>query len=288
MGEEATAPVVHAVGLGAFVWEDLGAAVGDHFEFEACDVGIIFEELAEGGGIGIGFDEDVASNGAARGRGDEDWRFGERGHLEWLTDSGFKARGFFAEIGDDGICEGLSASRGLDSGDVAGDGFAFLEGVKEGIFDFDGGVHFPEVAEHEDTGEKDGRWVGYVFAGVFWGGAVDGLEDGDAVAEVGGGGEAEAADEARAEVADDVSVHVGGDDDFELLGFFGELVGAIIDDDVFGTEVGVIFGDFFEGAFHEAFGKLHDIGFGGAVDGFTAFCAGELEAEANDFFAAFA
>ena len=54
--------------------------------------------------------------------------------------------------------------------------------------------------------------VDLVLAGVLRGAAVRGLEDGELVAEVGAGREAEAADQAGAQVADDVAEHVLGDE----------------------------------------------------------------------------
>ena len=65
-----------------------------------------------------------------------------------------------------------------------------------------------EVAEHQHGAEDQRRGIGEAFAGDVGGGAVDGFEHGDAVADVGAGREAEAADQAGGEVGDDVAEQV--------------------------------------------------------------------------------
>ena len=47
---------------------------------------------------------------------------------------------------------------------------------------------FAQVAEHQDAAEDEGGGVGDSFAGDVGGAAVDGLEDGDVMADVGAGG----------------------------------------------------------------------------------------------------
>ena len=197
------------------------------------------------------------------------------------------ARGGATEIVDDRIGE-LVGGGGNIGPDIDGDGFAIFEGDENGVFDHGGGDEFPEMAEHHDGGEDHGGGVGDVFAGDGGGGAMDGLENFDGVSDVGGGGEAEAAGETGGEVGDDIAVHIGSDNDFELLGEADQLVGAVVDDDVLRVDVGVIGGDFFEGAFEQPFGEFHDVGLGGAVDASAAFGTGEFEGEADDFFTALA
>src|SRR5436305_1989344 len=91
---------------------------------------------------------------------------------------------------------------------------------------------FTDVVEHEDGAEDEGGRVGDAFARDVWGRAVDGFEHSTTYADVGPGGKAETADEARAEVAHDVAVEVLGDEDIKPLGTDDELHAAVIDDDL--------------------------------------------------------
>ncbi len=74
------------------------------------------------------------------------------------------------------------------------------------------------MPQHHDRREEERGGVGLVLAGDVGCGAVDGLEDGAPRAHVAGGGEAEAADEARAQVGDDVAVQVRHHQDVVLGG----------------------------------------------------------------------
>ena len=117
---------------------------------------------------------------------------------------------------------------------------------------------------------------------------MDGLEDGNVVADVGRWSEAETAGETRGEIAQDVAVHVGRDDDVELLGAHRQLVRAIVDQDVFGRDRWVVRRELLEGVLQQALGELHDVRLRGAVDRFAAFGQRKSERELHDFLAAFA
>src|SRR4051812_20727093 len=74
------------------------------------------------------------------------------------------------------------------------------------------------------------------------GAAVDGLEDRDVAADVCGGREAEAADEAGREVAHDVALEVGQHDHLVLLGLHHQVHAEGVDDDIGGLDLGEVGG----------------------------------------------
>src|ERR1035441_7369369 len=74
-------------------------------------------------------------------------------------------------------------------------------------------------------GAEPARGVGEVLAGSARGGAVDGLEHGATLADVGRPGEAHGAGDLSRHVAEDIAVQVGHDDDVERGGRVGQLGG---------------------------------------------------------------
>ena len=112
------------------------------------------------------------------------------------------------------------------------------------------------------------------------------LEHRGIVADIGGGGDAQAAHQAGGEVADDVAVHVGGHDHVELLGRDDKLVGAVVDDDVGGGDIGIFGRHALEDPLHHALGHLHDIGLGRAGELLAPLGLGQREGEADDALAA--
>ena len=100
--------------------------------------------------------------------------------------------------------------------------------------------------------EDERRGVDDVLPGVLGRRTVDGLEDGHLVAVVARGREAEAADQPGGQVADDVAGQVGGDDDVELGGVLGHLVGHVVDDEVLRLDLGVLRRELLEDALEEA------------------------------------
>ena len=78
----------------------------------------------------------------------------------------------------------------------------------------------------------EGHGVREVLARDVGSASVDGLEDRDVLADVGAGGEAEAADEAGAEVRDDVAVEVLEEQDVEAGGVEDELHAGVVHDDL--------------------------------------------------------
>lgn len=108
--------------------------------------------------------------------------------------------------------------------DTGGDG-----GIDSGV---DAGSSLLEVHElqHDTDTAHGGDGVGLVLAEDVRSAAVDGLADGEALADVGAGDEAQGADQAGALVGQDVAVQVGGDDDVVVLRPLDELEGHGVDD----------------------------------------------------------
>src|ERR1017187_1684074 len=86
--------------------------------------------------------------------------------------------------------------------------FLLLDGALHALLDQVGGFVPAEMAEHHDAGQDDGAGIDNVLVGVLGRGAEGGLEDGVAIADVGAGGDSEAAHLGRAGVGDVVAVQI--------------------------------------------------------------------------------
>src|SRR5439155_237728 len=113
---------------------------------------------------------------------------------------------------------GVSDLRGPDGGRVVGRrlhvvsyAFSFGDDGSERVFHAVCSVRLGDVAEHHDSGEHEGHRVDFVLASILGSASVDGLEQGDLIAEVGDGGGAALADdlEREAGVLPDAT-HAGG------------------------------------------------------------------------------
>lgn len=101
---------------------------------------------------------------------------------------------------------------------------ALLEvGINGGV-NLGGGLWLLEELEHEGGAADGGDGVGDALAHDVRGAAVARLADGEALADVGAGHEAQRSDERGGAVGEDVAVQVGGDDDVVVLGLAEELV----------------------------------------------------------------
>src|SRR5438552_1551502 len=136
--------------------------------------------------------------------------------------------------------------------------------------------------------QHEWRRLRVVLPGNVGRGAGDGLEDRDIIADVRRWREAKSAGETGSEIAEDVAVHVGGDDDIELLRSHGELVRGVVDQDVLRSDRRILRRELLEGVLQESFGELQDVGLRRAVDGLSPLGDCKCEGELDDFFAAFA
>lgn len=109
----------------------------------------------------------------------------------------------------------------------------------DGGVDQGGGLLLAEELEHEGGAAQGGDGVRDAHALDVGGGAVAGLADGEVLADVGAGHEAEGADEGGGAVGEDVAVQVGGDDDVVPLGLAEELVDHAVDDLLLDDDAGV-------------------------------------------------
>ena len=188
---------------------------------------------------------------------------------------------FTLQLGDDGI--GVLVGRGLTA-KVAGEVLALGEGGEGGLLDGVGLLGETHVTQHHDGAEQKGGGVRLLLASDIRGGAVDGLEDGDLVTHVAGGGEAEAADEAGAHVGEDVAVEVGHDEDLVVVGdgVGGHAQAGVVEELGVELDVGVLAGDLAGGVEEEAVRELHDGGLVDDADLLAADLLGVLEGEAED------
>ena len=88
---------------------------------------------------------------------------------------------------------------------------------------------------------------------------MGGLKDGDLVAHVGPGSQAQPTDKPGAEVREDVPVEVGEDEHVVLLGHLDQLHAHVVDDAVLELDVGIVPGYLLRDAQPEAIGELHDV-----------------------------
>ena len=140
-----------------------------------------------------------------------------------------------------------------------------------------------QVLQQHGTREDRRHRIGDAFAGDVRGRAVAGLKDRVAVAQVGGRGHAQPADQPGRQVREDVAEHVLGDDHVEPLRLADELEGRRVDVQVIGRDVRIARGDLVEhgaeeGERAEHVGLVHA---GHARPGFAA-AAGQLEGRADD------
>ena len=141
-------------------------------------------------------------------------------------------------------------------------GAVTLEGLDDAEAECLGQLEVTDVLEQHGAREDQGRGVGLALAGDVVGAAVDGLEQGDVVADVGAGRHAQATDHAGAQVREDVTEHVLGHDDAELLRTHHQLHGHGIDQQVVGLDAVVLRGHGLEGVRVDTTPHLVDVALG--------------------------
>lgn len=185
------------------------------------------------------------------------------------------------QLRDDGV--GVLVRRRL-AAEVARERLALRQRRERRLLDGDGLLRQAHVPKHHDGAEQQGGRVRLLLARDVGGGAVDGLEDGDLVAHVARGGEAEAADEAGAHVGEDVAVEVGHDEDLVVVGdgVRGHAEARVVEELGVELDVGVLLRDLTGRVEEEAVGELHDGGLVDDADLVAADLLGVLEGEAED------
>ena len=111
---------------------------------------------------------------------------------------------------------------------------------------------------------------------------MDGLKEGDFIAEVGTGGDAEAADKASAEVREHIAVEVGEEEEVVVLRLLDELHRHVVDEHLLVLDVAVAPGHFPCRREEKAVGELEDVVLGDGGDFPSSVLAGVLEGEAGD------
>ena len=109
-------------------------------------------------------------------------------------------------------------------------------------------------SQHQHAAQQQAAGVGDVLAGAARRAAVDGLEHGAVVADVGAAGEADAAGDLRRHVGQNVAVEVRHHDDIEGLWGIGQLGRADVDDPVLLLDVRIVRADLVEDLMEQAVG----------------------------------
>ncbi len=161
-----------------------------------------------------------------------------------------------------------------------------LEGAQPGVLHSAGHLTLADVQQHLHGALQQAGGVGQVLPGAPRRRAVDGLEHGALLADVGRAGHADAAGDLRGHVGEDVAVEVGHHHHVELLRGVGQLGRADVDDPGFLFQVRVLAADFLEHLMEQAVGEFHDVVFDEAADLAPALLAGVVEGVADDALAA--
>ena len=145
-----------------------------------------------------------------------------------------------------------------------------------------GHVAVAQVAQHHGRAEDGRRGVGLALARDVRGGAVHRLEKGRAVAQVGAGAHAQAADEPGGKVAEDVAEQVGGDDHLEVLGPKHHAHGHRVHQGLFVGDPGELLGRPTAGLQEHGVGLFEHVDLVHRGDLVVARLGGELKGAAGD------
>lgn len=143
---------------------------------------------------------------------------------------------------------------------------ALSKSVEDGRLDTDSMLLKTHMSQHHDGTEEEGGWVGKCLASDIWGGAVDGLEDGALVANVGRWGKTKTTDESSAHIRQDISVKVGHNQNLVVVWDWvgDDLQARVVDELSIELDIREVLGDSLGGLEEKTIGHLHD---GGLVDG---------------------
>ncbi len=189
---------------------------------------------------------------------------------------------------DDGLCEFSGADFLLADAlviDVIGVD-AIFNGTQPGVVDERGDVRLVDVDEHHDGAEQEAGWIGQVLPGAARRGAMNGLEHGKMIADIGRAGQANRTGDLGGHVGENIAVEVGQHDHIEGFGCVGHFGRTDIDDPRLVLDIGIFRGDLIEDAVEETIGQLHDVVLHEAGDLLAIVAACILEGVANDLFAA--
>lgn len=135
------------------------------------------------------------------------------------------------------------------------------EGGVDGGVDLGSGVLQVHELEHDSHAAQRGDGVGLALAHNVGGAPVDGLANGEALADVGAGDQAQRAQQAGALVGQDVAVQVGRHDDVVELGLLHQLEGHRVDNLLVDLDAGRCLGEGLAGrGAEEPVGLGQDVG----------------------------
>lgn len=168
--------------------------------------------------------------------------------------------------------------------EIASQGLTLGEGVEDGLLDLVGLGVESHVTQHHDGAEEKGGRVGEGLAGNVGSRTVDSLEDGAFVTNVTGGGETQTTNQTSAHVGQNITVQVGHDQDFVVVGerVGNHLQAGVVEELSVELNVGEVLGDITGDVEEKTIGKLHDGGLVDDADLLEANSLGVLEGEAEN------
>lgn len=135
-------------------------------------------------------------------------------------------------------------------------------GAKDGLLDVGGVVVETHVSQHHHGGEQQSSGVSKTLASNVGSGSVDGLEDGDLVTHVTGGGQTKTTDKTGGKIGQNVTVKVGHDhDDISVeSGVLDHSQTGVVDQLDGKVNGGVLLGELSSNLKEKTIGDLHNRG----------------------------
>jgi len=168
--------------------------------------------------------------------------------------------------------------------EIASQGLALGEGIKDGLLNARGVLGETHVSQHHDGAEEEGSGVGKVLASNIRSGTVNSLEDGALITNVSGGGETEATDQTGAHVGENVTVEVGHNKNLVVVGgrVSDHLEAAVVEKLGVKLNTGEVLGDLLSDLEEKTVGELHNSSLVDNADLLAANGLGVLEGESED------
>ena len=143
-------------------------------------------------------------------------------------------------------------------------------------------VWLSNMDQHHDRAQQQAGGIGEILPCPAGGRAVDRLEHGHMLANIGRPRQPDRTSDLGCDVGENVAVEIRQHDHVERFRRVGQLGGADVDDPVLVLDVRVLGGNLFEDLMEEPIGHLHDVVFGEAGDLATIVLPGVVEGIADD------
>src|SRR5579863_3208372 len=289
MSHEAAAPVVGGEGFGHTFRPHFRAAIGNHRQFQPVAANPLegFTQLI--GGAAVPVQEDIHPHqvlllvGGCAGDG----RVGRVPGRAGVAD-GLQYFWRLSQAGDHRVSKLARANFLLADAimvDIVGM-HAVFDGAQPGVVDACRDIRLVDVNQHHDRAKQQTRWIGQVLSRAPGSGAMNGLEHGAAVADIGRACQPDRTSHLRCNVRQDVAVQVGQHDYIESFRRIGKLGRTDVHNPGFVFDVWVVAGDLVEDFVKQAIRQLHDVVLHEAGYFFAIVAARVFKGVAHDLFAA--